>query len=242
MAGYVKGTTAQGELAKAREAMARASAAMQADPDIVGAFRDATDAEELGREISQEFSEWRAWFAAFLSTNRGMTQAEIAQSLGISAVRAGQLVRAGKKKENPVTDPGTQPELAAVAVGIITSDRGVLIARRIDRRPEWTFPGGELQAGESPADAIRRRVSAETGLPIKPVTVFGRRVHPRTNRVMIYMACEVEGDSLEPRVGDPDDLDAVEWAGLDAVRQRMPDMYEPVRAHLEAVLGQIEMF
>lgn len=239
----MKGTTARGELAKVRESIARASAAMQADPDIVGAFRDATDAEELGREISQEFSQFRAWFAAFLSTNRGMTQAEIAQTLGISAGRAGQLVREGKKKEgNPVTDPGTQPELAAVAVGIITSDRGVLIAHRIDRRPEWTFPGGELEPGESPADAIRRRVSAETGLPIKPVTVFGRRVHPRTNRVMIYMACEVEGDSLEPRVGDPDDLDAVEWAGLDAVRHSMPDMYEPVRAHLEAVLGQIEMF
>ena len=36
---------------------------------------------------------------------------------------------------------------------------------------------------------------------------------------------------------DAEDLDAVEWADLDTARARMPEMYPPVREHLEAVLG-----
>lgn len=143
-----------------------------------------------------------------------------------------------------MSDPGTLPELAPVAVAIVTSDRGVLIAHRKDGRPAWTFPGGELLPGESPVDALQRRVPAETGIDVKPLTVLGRRVHPRTNRTMIYMACQAEDDTLAPGVtsAEADDLDQAEYVGLDTVRERMPDMYEPARAHLEAVLGNREQF
>lgn len=243
VAGYAKGTSAQGELATVRAALARAAAAMQSDPDPLRAFQDASEAEELGRLVSQEFGEFRAWFAAYLNDSRGMSQAQIARELGISPGRVGQLVREGRKKVgSPVTDPGTTQELAPVAVAIIASERGVLIAHRIDERPPWTFPGGELAQGESPAAALERRVLAETGIAIRPTTVFGRRVHPRTNRTMIYMACSPEDDDATPVVGDTEDLDAVEFVGLDTVRQRMPDMYPPVQAHLEAVLGNLEKF
>jgi hypothetical protein len=60
---------------------------------------------------------------------------------------------------------------------------------------------------------------------------------------MVYLACQAEDDRADPTAGEADgDIDAAEWAGLDTVRQRMPDMFEPARMHLEAVLGAIGQF
>lgn len=243
MVGYRKGTSVARELEKIKEAVAVIGAAMQSDPDVVQAFQDATALGDLGQEISKEASDFREWFAAEAHDVRRVPQRQLARLFGLTPGRMSQLIRAGRKRRgNPVTDPGTLPELAPVAVGIVTTDKGVLIARRKDGRPLWTFPGGELAAGESPAEALQRRIPAETGITVKPVTVFGRRVHPRTNRLMVYMACRPEDEEAVPQVGDTDDLDHVEYVGLDVVRERMPDMYEPVRHHLEATLGNLGQF
>ena len=136
-----------------------------------------------------------------------------------------------------MTDPGTLEEQPTVALAIITSPKGVLIAHRKDGIPPWTFPGGEVQPGETAAAALARKVPAETGIEIKPVLLFGRRIHPRTSRTMVYLAADAVDDSVEPKVVDTEDLDVVEWADLETVRERMKDIYPPVREHLEAVLG-----
>jgi 8-oxo-dGTP diphosphatase len=245
MVGYVKGTDVGHELTVIREAVARIGAAMQSDQDVAQAFADATALERLGSEISREASDFRAWFAAELNGSRGIPQSQLAQLFGMSPGRVGQLVRAGREQRwrgNPVMDPGTIPLQPPVVLAIVTSPHGVLIAHRRDERPPWTFPGGDIQPGESPADAAIRKVTAEAGISVKPMAVLGSRVHPRTSRHVIYLAAQPEDDQAEPVIGDADDLDAVEYAGLDTVRQRMPDMYEAVRMHLEAVLGAIEQF
>jgi len=56
--------------------------------------------------------------------------------------------------------------VAAYAV-IIRDDRILLsrLAPRISRRPLWTLPGGGLDHGEEPRDAVVREVWEETGLP-----------------------------------------------------------------------------
>ena len=51
-----------------------------------------------------------------------------------------------------------------VAVGILRGDGKVLACQR--RRNavyplKWEFPGGKVEAGESPAEALRREVSVE---------------------------------------------------------------------------------
>jgi 8-oxo-dGTP diphosphatase len=136
-----------------------------------------------------------------------------------------------------MTDPGTLEELPTVALAIVTSAKGVLVERRKDGIPPWTFPGGDVLVGETAAASLTRKVPAETAVEIKPVLLFGRRIHPRTSRTMVYLAAEAVNEDVEPQVLDTADLDAVEWASLDEVRERMPDMYPPVREHLEAVLG-----
>lgn len=238
MSGYVKDSSAAEEIAKIEAAAARASDAMLAWPDIVEAFGDATKLAQVGRRIDKEATAFRAWLAAQLVDNRGMSQAQLAKILKLSAPRINQLVAQGRKqRRNPMTDPGTLEEQPTVALAIITSPKGVLVAHRKDGIPPWTFPGGEVQIGETAAAALTRKVPAETGIEIRPVLLFGRRIHPRTSRTMVYLAADAADEAAEPRLLGTDDLDAVEWAGLDAVRERMPDLYPVVREHLEAVLG-----
>jgi 8-oxo-dGTP diphosphatase len=235
---YIKGTSARDEMEQIRASVARAGAAMLAWPDVLQAFADASALGDLGREISAEASQFRAYLAARLVDDRGMEPAQLARILGLTPARVSQLVKDGRKqRRDPMTDPGTLEEQPTVALAVVTSAKGVLMAHRKDGIPPWTFPGGEVQPGETAAAALTRKVPAETGIEIKPVLLFGRRIHPRTSRTMVYLAANAADDSADPKVVDTDDLDAVEWVGLEEARERMPDMYAPVKEHLDAVLG-----
>jgi 8-oxo-dGTP diphosphatase len=233
MGGYVKGTSAVKEIAGIRAAFARAVAAIQASPDAEQAFRDAGALGDLARRLSGETADFRAYLAAALLDANALSLSQLARILGVSKARAAQLVRAGHKKGNPVTDPGTDPEPPAVAAAIITSPLGVLIERRVDKIPPWTFPAAELHPGESPAAALARRVPEETGQHITTDHVIGRRIHPKTGRVMIYLLATA--DSTEVAVGDPEDLAEVKWASIAETRELMPDMYPPVRDYLDGL-------
>lgn len=123
-----------------------------------------------------------------------------------------------------------------VVLAIITSDRGVLVGKRNDGTPPWTFPGGELGRGESPITTAVREIREETGLAIEPVGYeIGRRVHPATGRSMIYLAC-TSANGMDAVLGDRDELAEVRWADLAEAEILMPDMYEPVRDYLRREL------
>ena len=231
MPGYEKGSTPAGEMAHVREAFALATAAIKAWPDAQEARDAADDLQALVRDLQKEAADFRGYLAAYLMDAHGMTITELAAFLGVSRPRASQIISAAREKGNPVTEPLTLPEKPPVALAVITSDRGVLIAKRRDGIPPWTFLGGDIEPNEPPADALRRRVQAESGLEVTSVRFIGRRIHPKTSRHMVYGHVEVnEG---EPQLGDPEDLELVKWASIDETRELMPDMYGPVRAYLD---------
>jgi 8-oxo-dGTP diphosphatase len=236
MAGHVKGTTARGEIKIITAAFHRAAVAIEASSDPAEAFREAGELGDLAQRISAGAADLRGYLAARLYTEKRLTLAELAPLLGVGKTRTAQIVSIGKKRVgNPVTDPGTDPEPVQVVAAIIASERGVLIERRNDRIPPWTFPAAEILPGESPVDAVRRRVPQETGITVTPLHVIGRRIHPKTGRVMIYVAATP--DSLDVRNGDPADTAEVRWAVLDDARTLMPDMFGPARDYLTEALA-----
>lgn len=122
-----------------------------------------------------------------------------------------------------------------VAVGVITCDLGVLLGRRADRMPLWTFPGGKAEPGETLAQTVAREVREETGLRVTVHGEVGRRTHPATGRQMIYLACTPAG-SVEAQA-DGQELVEVRWvpfADLDAL---VLQLFDPVREHLQGRLG-----
>ncbi|MEU6204616.1 NUDIX domain-containing protein [Micromonospora musae] len=135
-----------------------------------------------------------------------------------------------------VPEEATKPERSPVVAGIVTSDRGVLIGRRHDGKPPWTFIAGEIEPGESPADAAVREVKEETGLLVRAAErEIGRRVHPKTGRTMVYLACYPTG-KRDVFVGDEDELAEVKWASLAEAEQLLPGLFEPVLEHLRREL------
>ena len=178
-----------------------------------------------------ETADFRDWLAAYMADTRGLTHDELAAFMGVSRAAVSQRIARAREKGYPVTEPATLPEQPHVGLAIITSDQGVLIAKRRDGIPPWTFLGGDIHEGESAEDALRRRVQAEGGLTVESVQFIGRRIHPKTSRVMVY--CHVVVAPGEPQLGDPEDLEEVRWVSIDETRDLMPDMYGPVRQYLD---------
>lgn len=240
---YVKGSTAAGEAQKIMDATASALAAVRAVGTSADAFASLTQLAGTFTQLAGTVADYRAWLAAdMLDSGQARSLAQLAATLGISKSRAQQLVDAGRKRGNPVADPGTSPELPVVAVAIIVHPErtGVLMEHRRDGAPPWTFPAAEIQPGESPAQALARRVPAETGLDIDTDHIIGTRMHPRTGRFMRYLAAHLRypgrADTASAQADDPD-ADRVRWVPRAELDELAPDLFEPVARLLGRELG-----
>jgi 8-oxo-dGTP diphosphatase len=123
-----------------------------------------------------------------------------------------------------------------VAVAVVASSSGVLAGRRREGAPPWVFPGGKVEPGESIAHAAVREVAEETGLQVQAGSEIGRRVHPVTNRWIVYLACTATSDPSDAATVVCRELSEVRWLGLAELDQLMPDVFLPVREHLGRLL------
>lgn len=112
-------------------------------------------------------------------------------------------------------------------VGAAIIDRGELLACRRVAPPElagrYEFPGGKVDAGEHPCDAVRREVREELGIEIRCAgEPLGRWTMPSGAVLIIYRA-ELTGERPQ-RSTDHDDLcwlplgqwrSGVEWVDVD---------------------------
>jgi 8-oxo-dGTP diphosphatase len=130
----------------------------------------------------------------------------------------------------------TEDFIQPVVAVIVTSGARVLVGKRNDGRPPWTFIAGEIEPEEDPADAAVREVKEETGLDIRPGRILGTRVHPATGRVMLYMTAEPVGP-IDVFVGDRAELAEVRWVSLAEADQLLRGMFPPVRTY---IAGQLE--
>jgi 8-oxo-dGTP diphosphatase len=125
---------------------------------------------------------------------------------------------------------------------VVVSPRGLLVGRRVSGWPRWVLPGGKVEPGESVEQAAVREVFEECGLHVQAGQVLGQRRHPTTGRLLTYVVCSPVDHRAGDAVGDVEvgvvasgELDAVEWLAVEEVDRRLPDLFEPVRAHLATV-------
>lgn len=72
------------------------------------------------------------------------------------------------------------PKLIKVVAGLIVRDGRVLICQRSAKSKfplKWEFPGGKLEAGESPAEALVRELREELAIEVLESREFTRHVH-----------------------------------------------------------------
>lgn len=80
-----------------------------------------------------------------------------------------------------MTDVEKPNRQLTIVVGIIERDATFLITRRVDRvamwHHAWEFPGGKINRGEDPSEALRREIREETGLTIAHTELIGVHTH-----------------------------------------------------------------
>lgn len=102
--------------------------------------------------------------------------------------------------------------------GVLRENGKVLLTRsRFGRREFVNFPGGGVELGEAPIEALRREYQEETGLSIRPLRVLyaSESAHPSTitpiQIVSIYWLVERTGGALREG-GNGDDVVSLFWS------------------------------
>ena len=121
-----------------------------------------------------------------------------------------------------VPEPQLYQRISAYAL-LVKEDHILLcrISRQSDSPGQWTMPGGGIDFGEDPMDAVKREVLEETGLVIQPGTVLDidSRVTTTPGLVshavrIIYDATVIDGDLVSEMDGS---TDLCEWIALDQI-------------------------
>ncbi|MFD6141775.1 NUDIX hydrolase [Promicromonospora sp. NPDC060271] len=129
-------------------------------------------------------------------------------------------------------------EKPAIAAAIIVQDgKLLLVQRRVSEGAlSWQFPAGAVEAGETFEDAAVRETAEEAGLTVEAVKMLGERVHPKTGRLMGYVACAVLSGTAY--IADAEELSDLAWATPDQFSDYVPYGFAPmVQDYLTAALG-----
>ena len=100
----------------------------------------------------------------------------------------------GAWREVPVADMAGEPLVVAVAAALVFPDqnREMILLQRRDRPDEpvrglLEIPSGRWRAGETPAEAVTREISEETGLQVTVVEAPGRRYEAHRQRPFLVL-------------------------------------------------------
>lgn len=109
--------------------------------------------------------------------------------------------------------------------GILERTHKVLLM--LNERQEWELPGGHIELGESPQEALKREFSEETGLDIAVESLaFAEFYTPPTERgtvLLLFYRVSERDDGLE-EVVSAEHQDA-QWMDLDRLPDNLPPVY-----------------
>jgi 8-oxo-dGTP diphosphatase len=130
--------------------------------------------------------------------------------------------------------------LLVVAAALVDADNRVLIAQRPEGKQLaglWEFPGGKLDPGERPEEALIRELAEELGIAVKapclaPLT-FASHAYEEFHLLMPLYVCRKWKGFVAPAEGQ-----AVKWVRARDLRNfAMPPADAPLIAPLIDLLG-----
>ena len=104
---------------------------------------------------------------------------------------------------------------------ILQNDQGgiLLLHRNTPERVQWELPGGKIEDGESPEDAVRREVFEELGVTLTEPKHFGETEFLEDGHEFHYQwfTAEIAGGFPQPLEDKFDDVRYVSIAELDSL-------------------------
>jgi len=134
----------------------------------------------------------------------------------------------------------TKPLVLVAAVALIDAEKRVLIAQRPEGKPMaglWEFPGGKVEAGETPEDALCREIKEELDVELCRTCLapfnFASHAYEHFHLLMPLYVCRTWEGEIAPREGQ-----TFTWVrALHLSRYRMPPADEPLIPWLRDFLG-----
>ena len=129
--------------------------------------------------------------------------------------------------------------VTVAACALVDPDGRVLLAQRPPGKPMaglWEFPGGKVEAGETPEQTLIRELEEELGIVVKeaclaPLT-FASHTYPEFHLLMPLYVCRRWDGLVTAREGQ-----SLTWARPNRLRDYpMPPADVPLVAHLTTLL------
>lgn len=126
--------------------------------------------------------------------------------------------------------------LVTAALGFIVAGESLLLARIAGR--DWDLPGGHLEPGESPEQAMRREVMEEAAAVVGRAQIFAHQYihaddpapegfpYPHPDAYMVFFLGELE--RLEPFASTAESTERRLWSPEEAHRAAWVQRHRPV--------------
>ena len=124
----------------------------------------------------------------------------------------------------------TQTRFTVTAGAIIFNNDGkvLLLKHRFRAGSGWGIPGGFLEAGEQPEEAMRRELREEIGLEVEEVEIFTSRSFKKPQQVEILFRCRADAEVKPLTI----EVERAEWFSIEALPPGLPKDQRAIIEHV----------
>jgi RimJ/RimL family protein N-acetyltransferase/8-oxo-dGTP pyrophosphatase MutT (NUDIX family) len=132
------------------------------------------------------------------------------------------------------------PRKRVISQGLLRDPAGRVLMCELTYKPDWDLPGGVVEPGESPYDAVRREIEEELGVSLPPTRLLAVDWLPPWAGwddacLLVFDLATVAADLVETMVFEPREIAAVHWCSQDEVAAHSrPHTADRIRSAVEA--------